>query len=152
MDNQKEKILISACLIGAPVRYDGQSKKEPLAFELLNYYDLIPICPETDGGLKTPRPAAELTDGRALTASGRDVTAFYHNGISLALEIVRRFDIKLAVLKERSPSCGVKSIHNGKFDGGLKDGEGLLTRALREVGVTVISEEEITNLIQTFSR
>lgn len=149
----KEKILISACLIGAKVRYDGRDKREPDAFKLLNHFDLIPICPETDGGLSVPRQPSELNGERqAVTADGRDVTAAYQKGISLTLEIVRRFHIKLAVLKDRSPSCGVHRIHDGSFNGGLIDGTGLLTEALLQEGLTVISENEIENLLQSLVR
>lgn len=149
----REKILISACLVGAPVRYDGKSQKNDMAYGLLEYYDLIPICPETDGGLKTPRAPSELDKNRrAINIKGRDVSDFYHHGIALALEIVRKFDIKLAILKDRSPSCGVHEIHDGSFTDKMIKGYGLLTEALLEAGVTVISEKEIPNLISSIKR
>lgn len=153
MENNREIIIVSACLVGAPVRYDGQTKKNNDVLRLLDYYDVIPVCPETDGGLKTPRAPSELNEERrAINIKESDVTDFYNRGISLTLEIVKRFNVKLAVLKDRSPSCGVKKIHNGKFDGGVINGNGLLTEALLKAGVTVISENEVPNLLSSLNR
>ena len=141
MENNREIIIVSACLVGAPVRYDGQTKKNNDVLRLLDYYDVIPVCPETDGGLKTPRAPSELNEERrAINIKGSDVTDFYNRGISLTLEIVR------------SPSCGVKKIHNGKFDGGVINGNGLLAEALLKAGVTVISENEVPNLLSSLNR
>ena len=102
------KIPVSACLLGIPCRYDGAGKADP-AIEKLRQggHTLIPVCPEILGGLPTPRPPAErLPDGRVVTREGKDVTAEYRSGAEQALALARKQGCVLAVLKERSPSCG----------------------------------------------
>ena len=146
--HMKEVILVSACLIGENCRYDGKNSLCKEIKELAKYYDIIPICPEVSGGLKTPRHPSEITNGRVMTIKGRDVTSNYHDGAYWASTIVRLKHIKLAILKERSPSCGVHLIHNGKFDGGVIAGKGITTQKLEQIGVKVINEEEAKNLLK----
>lgn len=76
MKNEKQIILISACLLGSKVRYDGQAKEYKNIRKLLDYYDIIPICPEVDGGLKIPRPKAEIVGNKVMNEKGKDVTSF----------------------------------------------------------------------------
>ena len=73
------KILVSACLLGCPCRYDGQGKKHPEVEALRTRgHELIPVCPEVQGGLPTPRPPAERQrDGRVVNREGTDVTESY---------------------------------------------------------------------------
>lgn len=144
----KEVILVSACLIGENCRYDGKNSLCNEIKELAKYYDLIPICPEVSGGLKTPRHPSEIVDGRVVTQKGRDVTSNYQDGAYWASTIVRLKHIKFAILKERSPSCGVHQIHNGKFDGGLIPGKGITTKKLEQMGVKVINEIEAKELLK----
>ncbi len=143
-----EKILISACLIGEKCRYDGHTNYNPKFLELLEKYELIPFCPEVEGGLKTPRNPSEIQkDGKVVMNDGRDVTRQFERGAEKALDICKALNIKVAILKEKSPSCGSKLIHNGSFDGSLIKGEGITTRLLRRKGIKVISEEEIDTLL-----
>ena len=140
-------ILVSACLLGHACRYDGQSKPHANVSELLKKHTLVPICPEVQGGLPTPRPPAEIKGDRVINNEGRDVTEFYLRGAQAALELAKILGADTAVLKQRSPSCGSGQIHNGKFDGGLVDGWGIAAKLLRDNGIAVYSEDEVENLL-----
>ena len=145
----KEAILISACLLGVPCRYDGASKPCSAVEELRARYRLIPICPEQLGGLPTPRPASEIgADGRVRNRLGADITAEYLAGAEAALRIARENGCRLAVLKEKSPSCGSGKVYDGSFGGKLVAGDGITVRLLRKNGIRVIGEREILDLIR----
>lgn len=144
----KEKVLVSSCLIGEKCRYDGKDNKKDNVLKLTKYFDLIPICPEVNGGLKIPRTPSEIKDNKVISKTGQDVTEFYNNGAYLAETISRLYNIKLAILKEKSPSCGSKFIHDGNFNGNLIKGQGITTRRLEKLGVRVISEEEVDDLLK----
>ncbi|MGL4776323.1 MAG: DUF523 domain-containing protein, partial [Aeromonas veronii] len=102
------KVLVSACLLGQPVRYDGQSKGivSDWLSELGAEGRVLAFCPEVAGGLPTPRPPAERQGELVVTASGLDVTEEFDRGAELALEICQTQGIRVALLKEGSPSCG----------------------------------------------
>ena len=140
----KKNILVSACLLGTACRYDGKSKPCERVIALSNTYNLIPICPEVMGGLPTPRVPSEICGDRVMMKDGRDVTENYNRGAKQALEIARENACMVAILKEKSPSCGSGLIHNGLFDGGLVTGDGITTRLLKKEGIRVLGESEIT--------
>jgi uncharacterized protein YbbK (DUF523 family) len=140
----KKNILVSACLLGESCRYDGKSKPCERVMALKDTYNLIPVCPEVMGGLPTPRVPSEICGERVLMKDGRDVTENYNRGAQKALEIARQNACTVAILKEKSPSCGSGLIHNGLFDGGLVDGDGITTRLLKNEGIRVLGESEIT--------
>jgi uncharacterized protein YbbK (DUF523 family) len=139
---KKDKILVSACLIGEACRYDGKDNKINEVLKLTKYFDLIPICPEINGGMKTPRRPSEIVGERVINNKGQDVSDYYANGAYLAETIARMYNVKMAILKEGSPSCGVHTIHNGKFDGGKIEGKGMTVRRLEALGVKCINEDE----------
>ena len=145
-DMAKEIILISACLLGQNCRYDGKSKPVSELFKLKEFYDLIPVCPEVLGSLKTPRIPAEIQGDKVITQNNKDVTENYHNGAYWASSVCRMKNIKLAVLKEKSPSCGVHLIHDGSFSGKTIPGQGITTQKLLKQGIKVINEEEAVEL------
>lgn len=140
--------MISACLLGCCCRYDGASKPHPLAAELAQRYDLVPVCPEQLGGLPTPRPPAERQGDRVMTRDGRDVTEAYRRGGEEALRLCRLLGCEAAVLKERSPSCGYGSIHDGTFSGGLTAGNGVAAQMLAAEGIPVYGESQIRELMK----
>lgn len=140
----KKNILVSACLLGESCRYDGKSKPCERVMALKDTYNLVPVCPEVMGGLPTPRVPSEICGERVLMKDGRDVTENYNRGAQKALEIARQNACTVAILKEKSPSCGSGLIHNGLFDGGLVDGDGITTRLLKNEGIRVLGESEIT--------
>ena len=125
------KVLVSACLLGQSCRYDGQSKPCAGAELLLNKCHVIPVCPEIMGGLPTPRTPAERCGERVISRAGEDVTAQYRRGAEETLRLAKLFNCKYAILKEKSPSCGKGKIHNGKFDGGYIEGDGITTKLLK---------------------
>jgi uncharacterized protein YbbK (DUF523 family) len=107
---------------------------------------LIAVCPETMGGLPTPRAAAELQrDGRVVNVDGDDVTAAYERGAGAAVQVARITGAEQAVLKARSPSCGCREIYDGTFTRTRVAGEGMTARALREAGLAVRTEEEVSS-------
>ena len=140
----KKNILVSACLLGESCRYDGKSKPCERVIALKDTYNLIPICPEVMGGLPTPRTPSEICGERVLMKDGRDVTENYNRGALTALAIARENACTVAILKEKSPSCGSGLIHNGLFDGGLVAGDGIAAQMLKNAGVRVLGESEVT--------
>ena len=137
-----EKILISACLIGDNVKFDGGNNLKKELLELLDYYELVPFCPEVEGGLPTPRKPSEVRDNTVRDKDGKDVTKNFEIGAQKALQLCALLGITKAILKQRSPSCGSKMIHNGNFDGTLVPGKGITVRKLTSAGILVMDEEE----------
>ncbi|WP_341502537.1 DUF523 domain-containing protein [Gallaecimonas sp. GXIMD4217] len=143
-----ERILISACLLGQPVRYDGRAKAQshPAIERWRAEGRLLVLCPEVAGGLPVPRPPAELQGGQVIASSGQDVTAAFRLGADQALALCRRHQIRFALLKANSPSCGNVQIYDGSFSGRLIDGQGVTARLLTENGVRVYSELQLDEL------
>lgn len=141
------KVLISACLLGQYCRYDGKVKKYEQIKKLLGRKDiqLIPVCPEQLGGLPTPREPSERRGSQVITKTGRDVTKEYQRGAAGALYYARLFHCELAVLKEKSPSCGSGRIYDGTFSRTLTDGEGVTAEVLRQAGLKIIGESDLAS-------
>lgn len=142
-----ERILISACLVGDNVKYDGGNNKSPLIDKLLEKYELIPFCPEVEGGLKTPRSPSEIKDDRVINQEGQDVTMAFERGAELAFNICLFLKIKKVILKERSPSCGSNEIYDGSFSHKVISGMGITARYLKEKGIEVYTENDIDSLL-----
>lgn len=143
----KMNILISACLIGVNCRYDGSSQKVKDLELLLQKYNLIPVCPEQLGGLPTPRQAAEILNGRVITKKGDDVTKAFEQGAQEVLALAQLYHCTIAILKERSPSCGNKERYDGSFLGVLESGDGLTAALLKQHNITVLGERDIPSLL-----
>jgi uncharacterized protein YbbK (DUF523 family) len=144
-----QKILVSACLLGQRVRYNGEIKlcDHPLLQQWQAEERLIVICPEVAGGLPVPRPAAEQQpDGRVVTIDGLDVTAAFRRGADLAERLVKQYKIGYALMKARSPSCGSGTVYDGAFRQRLISGDGVTVARLRELGVAVFDETELERL------
>ena len=137
-------ILVSACLLGEPCRYDGQSKPCEAVRRLKEQHRLIPVCPEVLGGLSTPRaPSERQSDGTVRNAEGVDVSEAYEKGAREALRIARTHGCELAILKEKSPSCGSGKIYDGSFSGTLTDGDGVCAELLKANGIRVLGESRV---------
>ncbi|MBA1201587.1 DUF523 domain-containing protein [Pseudomonas capeferrum] len=148
------KVLVSACLLGRPVRYDGRASGHP---DLLRRWQVegrvVALCPEVAGGLPTPRPPAEIPGGQGLaviegkacvvTVDGEDVSEAFLCGARQALALVRRHGIRVAILKSGSPSCGNRLTYDGSFNGVKVPGEGVAAAMLRREGIQVFSELEL---------
>ncbi|MDI3401167.1 DUF523 domain-containing protein [Pseudomonas sp. V88_4] len=156
------RILVSRCLLGHRVRYDGGAGGP---FDLLEQWisesRVVPLCPEVAGGLPTPRAAAEIPggqgrevlDGQAsvITTEGEDVSAQFLDGARKALALVRKHGIRVAVLKANSPSCGNLLTYDGTFSGVKVSGEGVTAALLKRHGVQVFSELELPQAAQALS-
>ena len=136
------RILVSACLLGVCCRYDSKSKPCQAVLDLAKKHELIPVCPEQLGGLATPRPPAEIQGEYVRKADGGDVTAQYTKGALEAARLYELLDCDLAILKSRSPSCGLGEIYDGSFSGRLTAGNGVTAGLFRKKGINVISDED----------
>ena len=143
------KILVSACLLGICCRYDGRGNPNDAVLSLLNRDDitLIPVCPEQLGGLSTPRIPSERRGERVVNRAGEDVTSQFIRGAEEALRIAKLYGCQVAVLKERSPSCGCGRIYDGTFSGKLTDGDGVTAELLRREGIKVYGESQVSEMI-----
>jgi uncharacterized protein YbbK (DUF523 family) len=160
-----ERILMSACLVGQRVRYNATDAKESWTnLSSLERWQaegrIVAFCPELAGGFPVPRPPAEIVGdadteshvaqgsdvlaghARVLEVGGADVTEFFVRGAQLALHEAQRLGIRVAVLKEESPSCTIHRLYSGDFSGKLKPGRGVTAQLLSENGIQVFSEEE----------
>lgn len=137
-----EKILVSACLLGDKTRYDGESNYFPFLNELASKYELVPFCPEVEAGLSIPRSPAEIVRNEVFNKDGVNLTKVYNNSAEKAYRICQFLGIKIAILKDGSPACGPRKIHNGKFDGGKIDGLGVTARYLISKGIRVYCETD----------
>jgi uncharacterized protein YbbK (DUF523 family) len=137
-------LLVSACLLGVECNHRGAASPRPAVAALSDTYDLVPVCPEVEGGLPVPRPAAERgPDGRVRTADGTDVTAEYERGAAAAVSLATEVGAVGAVLKARSPSCGCGPVYDGTFSRTLVAGQGMTAEALRAADLPVVSEEDV---------
>ena len=148
-----EHILVSACLCGKDCKWDGGNNRNQ---KLLDYMESMKgkaefheVCPEQMGGLSTPRPASEIRveDRRVVNTEGVDVTEEFERGAELALQMAKEFGCTLAILKERSPSCGCHGIYDGTFSKKIVDGMGKAAELLIANGIRVIGESETENVI-----
>lgn len=140
--SRKPVCLVSACLAGRPCRYDGTACPVPELKRLAAAGLAVPVCPEELGGLPTPRPPAEIRQSRVINAAGEDVTTQFERGAEAVLELARRHNVGLAILKARSPSCGVGPVYDGAFSRTLTPGAGVAAGKLRRNGIKVCSEED----------
>lgn len=143
----KPRILASACLLGVNCRYNGERKKLEGIERLMERAELIPVCPEILGGLPTPRPPAERLGDRVMNREGMDVTEAYQRGAEETLRLAELFGAHLALLKERSPSCGMGKIHDGSFQGRIVKGSGVTAELLSAHGISVYGESRIDALL-----
>ncbi|MDH6431249.1 MULTISPECIES: DUF523 domain-containing protein [unclassified Paenibacillus] len=149
-------ILVSSCLAGMKVRYNGTDCLDEKIQKLLNENQAIAVCPELLGGFSTPREPAEIVGGdgedvlagmaKVVDRSGTDVTELYLKGAYITLEKAQEVSATMVVLKENSPSCGSTMIYNGEFKGKKIAGNGVTAALLRKNGIEVTSEENWLSL------
>jgi len=170
-----ERVLVSACLLGARVRYHGGDAAcaDPILLRWVSEGRVVAVCPEQEGGLPTPRPAAEIVllrssaqlassrrsgqaviagTARVQTAAGSDVTEAFCAGADRALDLVKRHGIRVAVLKDASPSCGSAVVFDGSFSGERIPGSGVTTALLDAYGVRVFNESQLEAAAEWLNR
>ncbi|MBM7866788.1 DUF523 domain-containing protein [Heliobacterium gestii] len=148
-------ILVSSCLLGIRAKYDGSQNTVEALLDLCRQGLVVPVCPEQLGGFSTPRPPVELRgegggeavlNGQAIAVNenGVDITEGFIEGARQTLRVARLFGATAAILKERSPSCGVHLIYDGAFAGNRIEGQGVAAALLRREGIPIYSEEDLT--------
>ena len=142
-----EKILISACLVGDKCKYNGQSNYTPLIKDLLEKYELVPLCPELLGGLTVPRKPCERRGIKVVNEAGKDVTKAFVEGAEKVYNVCLYLGVTTAILKDCSPSCGVYKIYDGTFSHKEINGQGVTAELLTKKGIKVLSENDIPSLL-----
>ena len=135
------KYVVSACLAKENCRYDGKNCKDERVEKLLKEGKAVLVCPEVAGGLGIPRVPGEIRNNRVINAEGKDVTEAFEKGALLSLETALKEGCRCAILKSRSPSCGLGKIYDGSFSGKLSEGNGIFAQLLLDQGFEVYSEE-----------
>ena len=155
------KVLISACLLGDRVRYDGHSKllNASILGSLLEQDRVIKFCPEVGGGLSVPRPKAEIQGGDGIdvlsnrvkvkTCDGEDVSDQFIAGAQQALALCRQHEISVAILTELSPSCGSQKIYDGSFSRNARAGDGVTAALLKQNGIQVFDQHQLEQAFRT---
>lgn len=142
-----ENLLVSGCLLGKNTKYNGKNNYIPLIEKIKEKYNIIVICPEVMGGLSIPRDPSEISGNKVINNKMKDVTFEYNKGAKIALELAIKNNCKKALLKEKSPSCGVNYIYDGTFSGNIICGMGITTKLLVSNNIDVYSENEIELLL-----
>ena len=155
----KKKVLISACLLGKNCRYNGGHSQLPELKEI--DVEWIPVCPEESGGLGTPRPSAEMQEnaetilngkGVIITNKGENVTAEFIQGAEQSLQLGLGAEVKIAVLKSKSPSCGIGKIYDGSFTKTLKTGNGIFAHLCHKNDIACIPSDNINQIKKTLAK
>lgn len=136
------KIVVSACLLGENCKYNGGNNYSAAVAQYIRGREVIPVCPERLAGLGIPREPIEIVDGEVRRKDGTSVQKVLQDAIGQILQQLEPEEIECAILKSRSPTCGVRQVYDGTFSGTLVDGMGLLAAALQEKGYKVIDCED----------
>ena len=137
------KVLVSACLLGENCKYNGGNNYDPNVVAFLKGKEVIPICPEVMAGLGIPRIPIEIVNGELRDRNGKSVDEALRKAVAEVLKLAGEEQITCAVLKSRSPTCGVHQIYDGTFSGTLISGSGSLAKALMETGLQVMDAEDL---------
>ncbi len=144
-----KKILVSACLCGDPCRYDGKAVPcdDPTFLKWLEEDRFVQVCPEILAGLGVPRGESQRRGDRVVTIDGKDVTDAFYKGAEATLALAKQEEVAFCILKQRSPSCGNRIIHDGTFSGVKIPGQGVTTEILRRAGYKVVGEDQMEEAI-----
>lgn len=135
-----EKYIVSACLVGMNTKYNGGNNKNEKIIEFLKDKEYITICPEVSGGLTTPRSPSEIVNNKVINKEGKDVTKEFNLGTKKEIERVKEFNATIAILKSKSPSCGLNYIYDGSFTSTLIEGDGVFVKELKKLGIKILTE------------
>ncbi len=141
------KIMVSACLLGDNVKYDGNNNLNNRLSEFLKDYEVVKVCPEVLGGLSIPRSPSEIKNDKVINKEGIDVTKEFILGASKTLNIAKENNIKIAILKKNSPSCGSGMVYDGTFSHNLVSGDGITAKLLKDNGIMVFNEENYLDIL-----
>lgn len=141
----KEKIIVSACLLGDKCTYKASDNYNEKVIEYLKDYDVIKVCPEVLGGLSVPRTPCEICENKVIDQNGENKTLEYELGAKKVLELANKYHIRKAILKSKSPSCGTGEIYDGTFTHRIVKGDGICAKALKEANIEVINSDKIGN-------
>lgn len=140
--------IVSACLLGEDVKYNGGNNYNEKVIELIKGHNYMPVCPEITAGFPAPRPPAEIRDGRVYNDKGVDLTDLFNKGAEEVFLEAKKMaeelgeEIEMAILKAKSPTCGSSVIYDGTFSHIVVEGDGVFAKLLKDNGIKVISEEE----------
>ncbi len=137
------KVIVSACLLGKNCKYNGGNNYCQKVVDFMKGREGILVCPEALAGLGIPRTPIEIVDGVLMDKNGNCVDAQVRRAVQQTIESIKGEEIACAILKSRSPTCGVKQVYDGTFSGTLISGSGTLASALREAGYQVVDSEDI---------
>ena len=137
------KVIVSACLAGDNCKYNGGNNINQKMMGFLKSHEMLKVCPEVLGGLPTPRPSAEIVDGKVINTEGKNITKEFTLGAQKAFEIVQKEKPDLIILQSRSPSCGIKQIYDGTFSGNKIPGHGLFAELCIKAGYKVLDIEDL---------
>ena len=137
------KVMVSACLLGRNCKYNGGNNYSEKTVEFVKGKEVIEVCPEVLAGLGIPRIPIEIVDGVLRDRDGVEKDTVLREAIAKILKQIEGEEIQCAILKSRSPTCGVRQVYDGTFSGTLRDGAGLFAQALMDAGIKVIDVEEL---------
>ena len=135
-------------MLGIPCRYDGRDNKIESLNLLQQQFDFVPICPEQLGGLSTPRCPCEIQGNKVMSKEGKDYTREFQEGAEKSLKLAKQWNIKTALLKAKSPSCGFGQIYDGSFSKKLITGNGLTAALLEKEGIRIFCETELDKFLK----
>ena len=141
-------VIVSACLIGLNTKYNGRNNLNRDVLKILKDYVFVPLCPEQLGGLPTPRPPAEIIGDKVVNINGFNVTNYFLRGAEEALKFAMLYNVKTAILKDGSPSCGTNYIYNGTFSGKKIPGRGITASLFIRNGIKVYSEKQLEEFLK----
>ena len=137
------KILVSACLLGENCKYSGGNNYSAAVAEFVKDKEVLAICPEMMAGMGCPRTPIEIVDDVLMDRDGNNVDGAMRKAVADAMELIRKEEIKYAVLQSRSPTCGVNQVYDGSFSGKLISGSGIFAQALKDAGCQTIDAEDL---------
>ncbi len=144
----KEKLLISSCLLGNNVKYNGKNNYVEGIYKLKDLYDLVIVCPEVMGGLSIPRIPSEIINDEVINKEKINVNKEFNKGKDIVLDLVKKYDIKKALLKDGSPSCGSTYIYDGTFTKKRIKSLGITSRCLKELNIKIYTENNWMELLK----
>jgi uncharacterized protein YbbK (DUF523 family) len=138
-----DKIIVSACLLGENCKYNGGNNYDPKVAAFVRGREVIRVCPEVLAGLGIPRTPMEIVSGVLIDRNGNCIDGPVRQAVAQILEQIKDEDIECAILKSRSPTCGVHQVYDGTFSGKVVPGSGVLAQALKDAGYIVLDNEDM---------